>query len=236
MFEWDTVAPAENWKHSHNYIHHTYTNILDKDRDIGYGVLRMDPAQKWNPYYLGNPGVRVLLMVFFQWGVMLHDLETERLIKGERTWAETKGRCASACGTRRLKQIAQGLRAVPGADRADVAVSTFARQRDGEPDPQRLGVLDHLLRPLPRRGGELHRGGDRGRDPRPVVLRQMLGSANITGSPLFHIMSGNLSHQIEHHLFPDIPARRYPQIAPEIRAICEKYGLPYNTGGAAPGS
>ncbi|MGH3520234.1 MAG: fatty acid desaturase family protein, partial [Haloechinothrix sp.] len=41
---------------------------------------------------------------------------------------------------------------------------------------------------------------------------------------------GNLSHQIEHHLFPDIPARRYPEIAPEVRAICEKYGLPYNTG------
>ncbi len=61
-------------------------------------------------------------------------------------------------------------------------------------------------------------------------LRQMMGSANITGSKLFHIMSGNLSHQIEHHLFPDIPARRYPQIAPEVRALCEKYGLPYNTG------
>src|SRR5207248_876461 len=39
-------------------------------------------------------------------------------------------------------------------------------------------------------------------------LRQMMGSANITGGKLFHIMSGNLSHQIEHHLFPDIPARR----------------------------
>jgi len=58
----------------------------------------------------------------------------------------------------------------------------------------------------------------------------MMGSANITGGKLFHVLSGNLSHQIEHHLFPDIPARRYPQIAPEVRALCEKYGLPYNTG------
>ena len=58
----------------------------------------------------------------------------------------------------------------------------------------------------------------------------MLGSANITGSKLFHILSGNLSHQIEHHLFPDMPARRYPEIAPEVKALCEKYGLPYNTG------
>jgi fatty acid desaturase len=58
----------------------------------------------------------------------------------------------------------------------------------------------------------------------------MLGSGNITGSPLFHIMSGNLSFQIEHHVFPDIPARRYQQIAPQVQEICRRYGIPYNTG------
>jgi fatty acid desaturase len=61
-------------------------------------------------------------------------------------------------------------------------------------------------------------------------LRQMLGSANLTGGRLFHILSGNLSHQIEHHLFPDIPARRYSEIAVEVRSICERYGLDYNAG------
>jgi len=60
--------------------------------------------------------------------------------------------------------------------------------------------------------------------------RQLLGSANITGGRLFHVMTGNLSHQIEHHLFPDLPARRYPEIAAEVREICERYGLAYNTG------
>ena len=52
--------------------------------------------------------------------------------------------------------------------------------------------------------------------------RQLLGSANITGGKLFHMMTGNLSHQIEHHLFPDIPARRYPEIAVEVQEICEQ--------------
>jgi ferredoxin len=61
-------------------------------------------------------------------------------------------------------------------------------------------------------------------------LRQTLGSANLTGSRLFHILSGNLSHQIEHHLFPDIPAHRSAEIAVEVREICERYGVPYNTG------
>ena len=54
-FEWDTACPADQWRHSHNYMHHTYTNILGKDRDIGYGILRMSEDQKWRPYYLGNP-------------------------------------------------------------------------------------------------------------------------------------------------------------------------------------
>jgi fatty acid desaturase len=58
----------------------------------------------------------------------------------------------------------------------------------------------------------------------------MLGSANIKGSRLFHIMSGNLSFQIEHHLYPDLPARRYQQIAPQVRDICRRYGIEYNTG------
>ncbi|HBZ70875.1 MAG TPA: acyl-CoA desaturase, partial [Deltaproteobacteria bacterium] len=62
-------------------------------------------------------------------------------------------------------------------------------------------------------------------------LRQLLGSANIRGGPLFHILSGNLSHQIEHHLFPDLPAHRYAQIAEEVQSLCEKYALPYNSAG-----
>jgi linoleoyl-CoA desaturase len=46
-------------------------------------------------------------------------------------------------------------------------------------------------------------------------------------------MSGNLSHQIEHHLFPDMPSNRYAEIAPRIRALCERFGLPYNSGSLA---
>jgi fatty acid desaturase len=61
-------------------------------------------------------------------------------------------------------------------------------------------------------------------------LRQMLGSANITGSPLMHFMTGNLSFQIEHHLFPDLPSNRYQEIAPKVRELFERYELTYTTG------
>ena len=61
-------------------------------------------------------------------------------------------------------------------------------------------------------------------------LRQMLGSANIEGSKAMHLMTANLSHQIEHHLFPDMPSNRYAEIAPRIREIMARYGLTYTTG------
>ena len=40
-------------------------------------------------------------------------------------------------------------------------------------------------------------------------VRQLLGAANIEGSPLFHVISGNLGYQVEHHLYPDMPSTRY---------------------------
>ena len=59
-------------------------------------------------------------------------------------------------------------------------------------------------------------------------MRQIRGSSNLTGSEVFHILTGHLSHQIEHHLFPDVPARRYRQMAPKVEEVCKKYGIHYN--------
>ncbi len=229
MFDWDTVAPAENWKHSHNYIHHTYTNILGKDRDIGYGVLRMDEAQKWNPYYLGNPVYAFLLMALFEWGVMLHDMETEKLLSGEKKWSETKG-VRQRIWQKGLKQVLKDYVLFPALT-GPMFLTTLAGNATANLVRNVWAFSIIFCGHFPSGVQTFTEAETENESRGQWYYRQMLGSANITGGPLFHIMSGNLSHQIEHHLFPDIPARRYPQIAPEVRAICEKYGLPYNTGG-----
>jgi linoleoyl-CoA desaturase len=61
-------------------------------------------------------------------------------------------------------------------------------------------------------------------------LRQMLGAGNISGGAALHMMTGNLSFQIEHHLYPDLPSNRYQEIAPKVQEIFERYGLNYVTG------
>ncbi|MEU4709760.1 acyl-CoA desaturase [Nocardia salmonicida] len=227
-FDWDTVCPADQWKHSHNYMHHTYTNIVDMDRDIGYGVLRIDEAQKWNPYYLGNPLYAFLLMTFFEWGVMLHDLEADNIIKGKRKWSDIKP-LLKGQGKKAGKQVLKDYVMFPALT-GPLFVSTLAGNAAANLVRNVwtysiifCGHFPSGVQTFTKEETEVETRGE-------WYVRQMLGSANINGSRLFHIMSGNLSHQIEHHLFPDIPANRYPEIAPEVKALAEKYGLPYNTG------
>ncbi|MFB8282744.1 fatty acid desaturase family protein [Nocardia colli] len=228
VFEWDTVCPADQWKHSHNYIHHTFTNIHNKDRDIGYSILRMDESQSWNVLRLGQPLYAFALMMLFEWGVMAHDLEIENVVRGKRSWAEIKrtvlGQVKKA-GKQALKDYVV-FPALTGPLFFSTLAGNVTANLVRNVWAYSIIFCGHFPTGVQTFTEEETENETRGE----WYIRQMLGSANITGSKLFHIMSGNLSHQIEHHLFPDIPAARYPEIAPEVRALCEKYGLPYNTG------
>ena len=224
-FEWDTISPAEQWRHSHNYMHHTYTNVLGKDRDVGYGLLRMDEAQRWTPAALGNPVYALLLALLFEWGVGMHDLELmHSTITPEERRERAKG-VARKAGRQGLKDYVvwplltgpSALLTLAGNATANVVRNlwTFTIIFCGHfPEGVRTFTEEEIA--------EESRGG--------WYYRQLLGSANITGGRLFHVLSGNLSHQIEHHLFPDLPAHRYAEIAVEVREICERFGLPYNSG------
>ncbi|MFI6173331.1 fatty acid desaturase family protein [Nocardia sp. NPDC051052] len=228
VFEWDTVCPADQWKHSHNYIHHTFTNIHNKDRDIGYSILRMDESQSWNPLRLGQPLYAFALMMLFEWGVMAHDLEIENVVRGKRSWADIK-RTVLGQVKKASKQALKDYLIFPALT-GPLFVSTLAGNVTANLVRNVWAYSIIFCGHFPT-GVQTFTEEETADETRGEwYIRQMLGSANITGSKLFHIMSGNLSHQIEHHLFPDIPAARYPEIAPEVRALCEKYGLPYNTG------
>jgi fatty acid desaturase len=227
-FEWDSACPSDQWRHSHNYMHHTYTNIVDMDRDIGYGILRMSEDQRWRPYFLGNPIYAFLLMVLFQYGVALHELETERIRSGELSIAD-KRETLSGIWKKVKKQTLKDYVAFP------LLAGPFA------PWVFTGNLTANLIRNVwsyaiifcghfPDGTQEFTKEETANESRGMWYFRQILGSANLTGGKLFHIMSGNLSFQIEHHLFPDIPAHRHAELSEEVQAICEKYGVPYNKG------
>src|SRR3954449_12855120 len=140
-WDWDTASTSEAWKHSHNYVHHTYTNILGKDKDLGYEIMRIDPHQKWHPVYLLQPIYNVLLMLAFEWGVAFHDLDFEAIRKGKKSTKQVR-RELKGIATKAGRQITKDYIAFPlvsaaiaGGVQAAVAAGLGAR----ESRVQRLG-------------------------------------------------------------------------------------------------
>jgi NADPH-dependent stearoyl-CoA 9-desaturase len=283
-WDWDTASTAEAWRHSHNYIHHTYTNILGKDRDLGYEIMRIDPHQSWHPFYLLQPFYNVVLMLLFEWGVAVHDLDFTAIRAGEKSMRKVRKELTGIAGKARTQiqkdYIAWPLISGLVMTAIDSAIFTLQVRRNGAGNSPRLQVrrLGRRLRRQQAKRGEvlqalLARKSFREPFRRTLTadlaanfirnvwsyaiifcghfpdqtytftqeetkdetrggwyVRQLTGAANIDGGPIFHILSGNLGYQVEHHLFPDMPSTRYGEIAPKVREICVRYGLPYNSG------
>jgi NADPH-dependent stearoyl-CoA 9-desaturase len=283
-WDWDTASTAEAWRHSHNYIHHTFTNILGKDRDLGYEIMRIDPHQKWHPFYLLQPFYNLLLMLLFEWGVATHDLDFTAIRAGEKSMEQVRKELKGIAGKART-QIQKDYLAWPlisGLTMTAIEATIFAirtRRNGGRRNPriQAQRIRRRLQRKRAKRGEVLRALIARRSFREPFrrtltanlaanfirniwsyaiifcghfpdqtytftqeetndetrggwYVRQLTGAANIDGGALFHVLSGNLGYQVEHHLFPDMPSTRYGEIAPKVRHLCERYGLPYNTG------
>jgi len=228
QFEWDTACPADQWRHSHNYMHHTYTNIVGKDRDIGYGVLRMSEEQPWRPHYLGNPLWAALLATFFQYGVALHDLEADAWLSGEADPAK-KRELARGIWEKVRRQTLKDYVLFPALS-GPLFVFPLAGNATANLTRNLWAFTIIFCGHFPEGTHEFSEEETAEETRGQWYYRQVLGSANLSGGPLFHILSGNLSFQIEHHLFPDLPANRYAEISVEVRDACERYGIPYNVG------
>ncbi len=229
-WEWDHASPSEQWKHSHNELHHTYTNVVGKDNDLGYGIMRVDEDQRWHPIYLGQPLWNFVNAIFFEYGVAAYDLELGKNLA-------TKKRRQDPGFKARTRQV---LKKIRGQMTKDYVVHPLLS------GPSFLHTLAanataNVIRNLwthsvimcghfPEGVETFEKKSIEGETRGEWYLRQMLGSANISGGKAMHVMTGNLSYQIEHHLFPDLPSNRYQEIAPQVQAIFEEYGLTYTTG------
>ena len=227
-WEWDTTCPSVQWKHSHNFVHHKYTNIVGMDDDVGYGILRVTRDQPWEWWNVGNPVYNFLLATFFEWGVALHHLETEKLRTGQKSYRAAL-KDLRVIGRKVGKQAAKDYLIFPALAGPNWfttltanATANFIRNYWS----YAVIFCGHFPDGAEKFTVEEYEEEDQPR----WYLRQMLGSANFRAGPLMRFMSGNLSHQIEHHLFPDLPSNRYEEIAVRVRELCDKYDLPYTTG------
>jgi len=227
-WEWDTASTSEGWKHTHNYIHHTFTNVVGKDRDLGYTIMRVSGDQDWKPVYLAQPIYNVVLAATFEWAIALYDLEFDELVKGNLTlgtYLERSRGMASKVAMQSLKDyvvwpLLSGIS----------APTTFAANLTSNVIRNVWAHTIIFCGHFPDGGATFPEESIENESRGEWYLRQMEGSCNISGGPLLHLMSGNLSYQIEHHIFPDLPSNRYKEVAPRVQEICERYGIPYSTG------
>ena len=228
-WEWDHASPAAQWKRAHNETHHTYTNIVGRDNDLGYGIMRVDEAQQWKPRHLLQPVWNFLTACIFEYGIAMFDLDLGDNLRDKRKISPEKKVELKATLTKVRRQVTKDFVLYPAlagpAWRSTLTANATANLLRNLWSHSVImcghfpeGVQTFEL-------AELDEHETRGQ----WYLRQMLGSANISGSRALHLMTGNLSHQIEHHIFPDLPSNRYVEIAPRVRAVFDRFGLPYNS-------
>ncbi|MGJ7441083.1 fatty acid desaturase family protein [Aquipuribacter sp. MA13-6] len=228
-YEWDHASPSELWKHSHNELHHTFTNVLGRDNDLGYGIMRVDEEQRWYPAYVLQPFWNFLNACFFEYGIASYDLELGKKIReGGLDDPEFKADVRKVLTKIRRQMTKDYLvhPALSGPSFLHTLGANMVANLVRNVWTHSVIMCGHFPEGVETFAKESIEGETRGE----WYLRQMMGSANIRGSKAMHVMTGNLSHQIEHHLFPDMPSNRYAQIAPRIQDICSRYGISYTTG------
>lgn len=227
-WEWDHPSPAKQWQESHNDGHHTYTNVLDMDNDLGYGILRVDDEQPWTLYNLVQPLVNVANALVFEYGIAAYDIQLGAWLKGEvdDEWFRPRAKAVlRKVGKQALKDYVVHP-ALSGPNWKRTLAATWVANTVRNVWTNQVIICGHFPEGVETFATDSIEGETRGE----WYLRQMVGSANIHGSRLMHIMTGNLSHQIEHHLYPDMPSNRYITIAPRIRELMDRYELTYVTG------
>ncbi|KRG67638.1 acyl-CoA desaturase [Stenotrophomonas terrae] len=227
-YEWDIAGTSENWRKTHNFRHHTYTNVRGLDDDIGYGLLRIFPEQRWHPFFLAQPFVAVVFALLFEWGIAIQDLRIGRVLVGKMTLRQL-WKQARPVGRKASLQILKDyvlFPALAGPFFLPVLLGNVAANIIRNVWTYVVIFCGHFTADAETFPKECIRNEGRGH----WYLRQLRGSSNLTGGKWMDVMTGNLSHQIEHHFYPDIPANRYAAMAVEVKAICKRYGQHYNTG------
>ncbi len=240
-FRWKAPMDEASWRQEHNGIHHVHTNVYEIDPDLNHGFLRTNsktPHNKWHHFQLP-------IYLFFVYPTMLYNFDAQNLgandkfreqrfplgNKGYATFenvenlseADIKKRHRRAVWRVWIKEYALFplLALLTGYGFFKVFLANMLADALNNYWIALTIQATHLTEPLQPEDALKNKG--------KWYVSQLDSSVNFEGTRWQSILWGHLNYQVEHHLFPDIPAHRYPDMAIEVKAVCEKYNLPYKS-------
>jgi NADPH-dependent stearoyl-CoA 9-desaturase len=229
-FEWDHACDSSQWKFYHNYMHHTFTNIIGKDHDFGYNYTRLSKEQPWRIEHLFQTVSNLFMSFNFEWGVAGHGFVVEYVEKSKNSVEEKPlHEYRDVFLKKAEKQLFKDYILFPllgGFMAPKIFIGNYLANTMRNLWTYAIIYCGHFTENTETFSQEECKDETKA----DWYLRQLKGSSNLEGSKTFYWLSGHLSHQIEHHMFPDIPANRYEEIAPRLQEVCKKYGQFYNNG------
>jgi NADPH-dependent stearoyl-CoA 9-desaturase len=214
-YEWEQLSYSDFWQYSHNFAHHTQTNLIGLDADIKFLVFRMKPDIKWKVRHLFQPlYFFVVSLLLFNPGVVLFDIKKSKKIRNIRPAVrKIRNHILKNYVLFPLLSAPLFIPVLLGNLTASILYNLWSSI---------LIFCNHFTESTKFFTYDKNESKGEG------YVRNILSSVNITGPSWFHILAGHLSFHIEHHLFPDMPSSRLKEIAPKVEAICKKYEIPYN--------
>ncbi len=204
-WEWDAVSTAASWKFAHNFQHHSFTNVIGKDRDLGYSVMRVDADQSWNPIYLFQPIYGIAVALTFEWGIAIYDMELDAVRRGEKSWEKGRaelGAFARKAGRQLLKDFVLWP-AVSGRAAKHTAAANLIANVARNVWVHTIVFMGHLPEGAETFTQEQTADGDPRRVVRPAVARLLQPRGNAA-----------VSHHERQPLLPDRapPVSRHPEL------------------------
>ncbi|MFW7379294.1 MAG: fatty acid desaturase family protein [Oligoflexus sp.] len=239
-FRWDIPIDEESWRYGHNFKHHTFTNIVGKDPDTHFGIVRLNSRipHQW-VHYIQLPIGLFLIVPNFSFSMNAHftgllDIYDIFSRKSRRNFDFLKSLSLQEILSAHRKAF---RKYIPYYTKNYVFYPMLA-------GPFFLKVLfgnwlAELMRDIYSSATIFcgHVGADTqayDEDTKSLnrgewFAMQIEASNNFEVTLPLSILCGALNRQIEHHLFPKLPPNRLREIAPEVQAVCERFGVDYRT-------
>jgi len=229
-FSFDLLgASGYMWKITHNVIHHTYTNIHGIDEDLEVTpLLRLSPLAKHHPWQRFQHWYAPLAysMSTLNWVFWKDfDLFTRKDLGPYLNKKHPRAQIAVMVFSKLFFYFWMIVLPLMVLDLPwwQIAIGFLTVHLIGGTILgvifQLAHVVEQTAHPVPDNLGKM---------PNGWLVHEMLTTANFcVGNRLLTWYVGGLNHQIEHHLFPKTCSVHYPALAPIVREVAEKHGIPY---------